>query len=149
MAGYGLKAYLITQDISQLNSAYGGSSGRDETIMANCHVQVAFAANRVETMEAISKLLGSATVRTESRSYSGARIGFKSHVMVNTQDTERALLTPDEVRRLPDDDQLIFVSGHAPIYCNKIRYYRDATFKDRASLPPPVTSSAVAAVRTA
>ncbi|MBD5633300.1 MAG: type IV secretory system conjugative DNA transfer family protein, partial [Candidatus Eremiobacteraeota bacterium] len=58
MAGYGIKAYLIAQDVAQLTAAYGGASGRDETIVANCHVQVAFAPNKIETMELLSKLAG-------------------------------------------------------------------------------------------
>jgi type IV secretion system protein VirD4 len=146
MAGYGIKAYLIAQDVAQLTAAYGGASGRDEAIMANCHVQVAFAPNRIETMELLSKLAGTATVRSESRSYSGARVGLRSHVMVNTQDTERPLLTPDEARRLPDGDALVFVAGHAPIYAKKIRYFEDPTFAERARLPAPGPAAAGAAV---
>ena len=37
MAGYGLKAYLITQDVKQLNGAYGPNN----SIMANCHIRIA------------------------------------------------------------------------------------------------------------
>ncbi|MBD5657549.1 MAG: type IV secretory system conjugative DNA transfer family protein [Candidatus Eremiobacteraeota bacterium] len=139
MAGYGIKAYLIAQDVAQLSAAYGGASGRDETIMANCHVQVAFAPNKIETMELLSKLAGSMTVRSESRSYSGRRVGVRAHVMVNSQDTERPLLTPDEARRLPDDDALIFIAGRAPIYAKKIRYFQDRTFTERARIAPPAT----------
>ena len=137
MAGYGIKAYLIAQDVAQLAAAYGGASGRDETIMANCHVQIAFAPNKIETMELLSKLAGTMTVRSESRSYSGKRVGLRSHVMVNAQDTERSLLTPDEARRLPEDDALVFVAGHAPIYAKKIKYFQDKTFAERARVAPP------------
>jgi type IV secretion system protein VirD4 len=137
MAGYGIKAYLIAQDVAQLAAAYGGVTGRDETIMANCHVQIAFAPNKIETMELLSKLAGTTTVRSETRSYSGRRVGVRSQVMVNAQDTERPLLTPDEARRLPEDDELIFVAGHAPIYAKKIRYYDDPTFAERAAIAPP------------
>ena len=136
MAGYGLKAYLIAQDVAQLAAAYGGSSGRDETIMANCHVQVAFAPNRIETMELLSKLAGTTTIRNESKSYSGGRVGVRMHVMQNVQETERPLLTPDEARRLPVDDMLIFLAGSAPIYGSKIKYYEDRTFRTRAEIAP-------------
>jgi type IV secretion system protein VirD4 len=136
MAGYGIKAYLITQDVSQLNAAYGGQSGHDETIMANCHIQVAYAPNKVETMELLSKLAGQATVQNESKTYIGPRIGFKSQVQVSTQPTQRSLLTADEARRLPEEDALIFVAGHSPIYGKKIKYYKDRVFSQRAKLPP-------------
>jgi type IV secretion system protein VirD4 len=142
MAGYGIKAYLITQDVSQLNAAYGGSSGRDEAIMANCHVQVAYAPNKLETMELISKLAGTTTVVNETRSYSGSRTGIRNQVQVNSVETQRALLTPDEARRLPADDALVFVAGHSPIYGKKIKYYADPTFSVRANVPPAVPESA-------
>src|SRR4051812_30739464 len=51
MAGYGLKAYLITQDIRQVVDAYG----QNESIVSNCHVRIAFAPNQVETAELLSK----------------------------------------------------------------------------------------------
>jgi type IV secretion system protein VirD4 len=143
MAGYGIKAFLIAQDVSQLSAAYGGAGGRDETIMANCHIQIAFAPNKIETMEMLSKLAGTTTVRNETRSYSGARIGVRSQVMVNSTETQRPLLTPDEVRRLPDDDALIFVAGHSPIYGKKIRYFRDPTFAERARVPAPTLTEAI------
>jgi type IV secretion system protein VirD4 len=136
MAGYGIKAYLITQDVSQLNAAYGGPSGNAETIMANCHVQIAFAPNKLETMEMLSKLAGTMTIRSETRSYQGSRFGLRNQVVVNSQDSERPLLTPDEARRLPEEDALIFVAGNPPIYGKKIRYYKDATFAARARIAP-------------
>jgi len=44
VAGYGIKCYLICQDISQLKSQEIGY-GRDESITANCHIQNAYAPN--------------------------------------------------------------------------------------------------------
>jgi type IV secretion system protein VirD4 len=57
VAGYGIKCYLISQDINQLKSRETGY-GPDETITSNCHVQVAFPPNRLETAEHLSKLTG-------------------------------------------------------------------------------------------
>ena len=33
--------------------------------------------------------------------------------------------------RLPPDDQIVFVAGHAPVYCQKIKYYEDPAFVER------------------
>ena len=62
MAGYGLKAYLITQDIRQIVDAYG----QNESIVSNCHVRVAYAPNQVETAELLSKMTGTTTVQKAS-----------------------------------------------------------------------------------
>src|SRR5207253_6145939 len=45
LPGYGIRAYLIVQDLAQLAQTYG----RDESIVSNCHVRVAYTANKVET----------------------------------------------------------------------------------------------------
>ena len=146
IAGYGIKAYLITQDLGQLTAAYGGSSGRDESIVANCHVLVAYAPNKLETMELLSKLAGNTTIRTENKTYSGGRMAvMKGQVTVAVQEQERPLLTPDEARRLPPDDALVFMAGHPPIYGKKIKYYSDPVFSERAKIPAPVNTPHVPA----
>jgi len=133
VAGYGIKAYLITQDLSQLYAAYG----KEEAIMANCNVRIAFAPNKIETAEVLSKMAGSATVVNPTHSYSGSRMGALMHVVAAEQEIMRPLLTPDEAMRLPQDDALIFVAGNPPIYGKKIRFYQDPTFLARATIPAP------------
>jgi type IV secretion system protein VirD4 len=136
-AGYGLKAYLIAQDLTQLQAAYG----RDDSIVSNCHVRIASAPNRIETAELLSKMAGSMTVRHTTRTYTGGRLDpALMHLMAAEQDTERRLLTPDEALRLPADDLLIFVAGHAPIDGKKIKYYNDKEFARRARLGAPTTA---------
>jgi type IV secretion system protein VirD4 len=65
MAGYGLKAYLITQDIRQIVDAYGPN----ESIVSNCHVRIAFAPNQVETAELLSRMTGTQTVQKASYNF--------------------------------------------------------------------------------
>ena len=137
LPGYGIRAYLIVQDLTQLAQAYG----RYEAIISNCHVRIAYAANKVETAKLISDMVGTMTVHKETRTYTGSRLNpVLMHVMASEQETSRPLLTPDEVMRLPDDGALVFVAGHPPIYARKIRYYEDPTFQARAALPAPAGS---------
>ncbi len=131
IAGYGLKALLITQDLSQLTKAYS----RDESIMSNCHIRIAFAPNKIETAELLSKMSGASTVAHTQRNFSGSRLSVVlNHVSTNEQMSQRPLLTPDETMRLPPADELVFVAGHAPIYCQKIIYYKDAALVKRQML---------------
>ena len=137
LPGYGIRAYLIVQDLTQLAQAYG----RYEAIISNCHVRVAFAANKVETAKLISDMVGTMTVHKETRTYTGSRLNpVLMHVMASEQETSRPLLTPDEVMRLPDDSALVFVAGHPAIYARKIRYYQDPEFRTRSALPAPKES---------
>lgn len=141
IAGYGLKALLIVQDLSQLYATYG----KDESIMSNCHIRIAYAPNKVETAELISKMTGKATVTHTQRQYSGNRLAVVlQHVNTNEQIVGRSLLEPDEAMRLPADDEIVFVAGHPPIYCQKIKYYADPGFAARIKFQPPATGRKVA-----
>lgn len=132
-AGYGIKACLIAQDLSQLYAAYG----KDESIISNCAVRVAFAPNKIETARLVSEMAGVATVRHEHRSRSA------NGITVSEPSMQRPLLTPDEAMRLPDDAALIFAAGHPPIYASKIRYYEDAELNERSRIAPPAHSDRI------
>src|SRR5580693_968231 len=97
MAGYGLKAYLITQDIRQIVDAYG----QNESIVSNCHVRIAFAPNQFETAELLSKMTGTTTVQKASYNFSGSRFSpVMGHINASVDYIERPLMTPEEVMRL-------------------------------------------------
>jgi len=131
IAGYGLKAMLIAQDLSQLQKAYT----KDESIISNCHIRIAFAPNKIETAELLSKMTGQATVSYEQRNFSGNRLSIiLNNVSTNEQIVQRPLLTADETMRLPATDELVFVAGHKPIYARKIRYYADPALSRRQQL---------------
>lgn len=136
LAGYGIKALLITQDLSQLHAIYT----KDESIMSNCHIRIAYAPNKIETAKMLSEMTGKATVTHTQRQYSGNRLAVVlQHVNTNEQIVGRSLLEPDEAMRLPADDEIVFVAGNSPIYCQKIKYYLDPVFGERIKIAPPAT----------
>jgi type IV secretion system protein VirD4 len=149
MAGFGLKAYLITQDIRQIVDEYG----RNESIVSNCQVRVAFAPNQYDTAELLSKMTGTQTIRKASFNFSGSRMSpVLDRVSTHMDEIERPLMTPDEIMRLrppkkerggnqekiiAPGDMLIFVSGHYPIYGTQMLYFFDPILRSRAEIPPP------------
>ncbi|WP_295448858.1 type IV secretory system conjugative DNA transfer family protein [uncultured Thiodictyon sp.] len=149
IAGYGIKAYLICQDINQLRSRETGY-GHDESITSNCHVQVAFPPNRIETAEHLSKLTGQTTVTKEQITTSGHRTSaLHGNVSRTIQEVQRPLLTPDECMRMPGPqktatgdiakpgDMVVYVAGYPAIYGQQPLYFLDKTFQARAEIPPP------------
>lgn len=149
MAGYGLKAYLITQDIRQIVDAYGNN----ESIVSNCHVRIAFAPNQFETAELLSKMTGTTTVQKASYNFSGSRLSpVMGHMNASVEHVERPLMTPDEVLQLQPPlkrsgrtaerivspgQMLIFVSGHYPILGTQMLYFLDSVLAQRAEILPP------------
>ena len=112
MAGYGLRAFLISQSLNQIDKAYG----QNHSILDNCHVRVTFATNDERTAKRISETLGTATELRAQRNYAGHRLApWLGHLMVSRQETARPLLTPGEVMQLPTDESVVMLSGHAPI----------------------------------
>ncbi|SDG07218.1 conjugal transfer protein TraG [Sulfitobacter delicatus] len=146
MAGYGLKAFLIAQSLNQIEKAYG----QNNAILDNCHVRVAFATNDERTAKRLSDALGTTTELRAMKNYAGHRLSpWLGHLMVSRQETARALLTPGEIMQLPSDDEIILVSGAAPIRAQKVRYFRDAQLTARIHNPPIVGGSApVSSVET-
>ena len=147
VAGYGIKCYLISQDINQLKSRETGY-GRDESITSNCHVQCAFPPNRLETAEHLSKLTGQTTIIKEQVTRSGR--GFlATQVSTTMQEVQRPLLTPDECLRMPGPrkdehdriieagDMVVYCAGFPAIYGRQPLYFEDPTFAARAAIPPP------------
>ncbi|MGH3711568.1 MAG: type IV secretory system conjugative DNA transfer family protein [Pseudonocardiaceae bacterium] len=158
IAGYGIKAYLIMQDIAQLQDIYG----RNETIISNCHIRVAFAPNRIETGRWISDNCGVKTAVTENISISGARHGaFAKSFTKSYHEISRPLLTPDEAMRLRGANRdkksdeiidagevIILAAGRAPIRGQQALFFRDETFLARAKVPPPDQTDRLAEVKT-
>lgn len=128
MAGYGIRAFLITQSLNQLERAYGPN----HAILDNCHVRVTFSTNDERTAKRVSDALGTATEMRAMKNYAGHRLSpWLGHLMVSRQETARPLLTPGEVMQLPVDEAVVMVSGVHPVRAKKVRYYEDPQFKQR------------------
>jgi len=149
VAGYGIKCYLICQDINQLKSRETGY-GHDEAITSNCHVQNAYPPNRVETAEHLSRLTGQTTVIKEQITTSGRRTAaMMGQVSRTIQEVQRPLLTADECLRMPGPrknaegeieqpgDMVIYVAGYPAIYGKQPLYFKDPIFQARAAIVAP------------
>jgi type IV secretion system protein VirD4 len=149
--GYGIKAFIVAQDLAQLHAAYG----KEEGITGNCGVLAAFPPARLETAEHLSKLCGTTTIVRDQVSRNGR--GLWGTTTRTRQETARPLLTPDECRTMPgplkDRDgrivragqMLVFVNGQPAIRGVQPLYFQDPIFKARAALLPPVQGDALLA----
>ncbi len=125
MAGYGVQLWPILQDIHQLRDTYGKRAG---TFLSNSGVLQVFGVNDYGTAEVVSDLLGQETILFQAmgRSLDPAT----SSISFNEQHRGRPLLTPDEVRNMPNSSQLLFLAGQRPIIGKKLVYYADAEFRE-------------------
>jgi type IV secretion system protein VirD4 len=132
MAGYGIRSFLITQSLNQLERAYGPN----HAILDNCHIRIAFSTNDERTAKRVSDALGTATEMRAMKNYAGHRLSpWLGHLMVSRQETSRPLLTPGEVMQLSPNEAIVMVSGVHPVRARKARYYEDPQFQRRILKP--------------
>jgi len=126
MAGYGIQLWPILQDVHQLRALYERRAG---TFLSNAGVLQIFGVNDHDSAKLVSDLLGQETVvfETMSRAIDAEETG----ISFGQQHVGRPLLTPDEVRTLREDLQLLFLAGQRPIVAAKLKYYADREFAGR------------------
>ena len=124
MDGYGATFWFFTQDLPRLRAVYPADW---ETFLANCEALQAFGSRDPMTCQYLSRRTGQQTVFVRSDSQASASKGSPHSVSVS--ETGRALLLPDEVERLGEDEELLFVRGERPVRARKLVYYRDKEFR--------------------
>lgn len=120
---------VILQNIDQLEAVYEKSY---ETIMGNCDTHVFLGSNSFKTVEYFSKALGEKTIGRDSVSVNKDKQNHKTGKSVSDQVMARALMTPDELRRMDNDECIIFEKGIKPVKANKFYYFKHPMAKEMA-----------------
>jgi type IV secretion system protein VirD4 len=139
--GYGVTIWMLTQDLAQLRDLYPRAW---ETLLANVKVLQAFGTADQFTAEYLSKLTGQATVSTRGRNLTRGTSTAGNLLFRHSQrgtaeqsgETARPLLLADEVRRLPADRQLLFISGREPLMTHRLDYRTNRELAGRAEPNP-------------
>ena len=122
---------VILQNLDQLEAIYEKSY---ETIMGNCDTHLFLGSNSYKTLEYFSKALGEKTIGRDSISINKDRGNWRTGSSISDQVMARALMTPDELRRLDNDLCIIFEKGVKPIKANKFYYFKHPMSKDMRRL---------------
>ena len=138
MAGFGMRIWAILQDLSQLQDLYGK---RWSTFIANSGVLQVFGTNDMLTAEYVSRLLGRGTHERASQYTKEWRENgdpdggwFRNktpaphYSSMGDSTYGRELMTPDEVRRMKNDKQIVLISGKYPLFIEKVPYYSNGRF---------------------
>lgn len=133
--GYGLRMLPIFQAPSQVREVYGEEAAK--TFFKNHHVRIVYTPADIDDAGEISRELGNVTYKATSRSKPMAfSKGGKSK---SETDQARALLLPQEVKEIGDEEAIVFAKGCKPLRVRKIRWYREAVFTRRVCDPPRLT----------
>lgn len=115
---------VIVQNVPQLMNRYPNNQWQE--ILGCCDTTIFLGCTDMMTAEYISKKAGIATIEVES-----TNSVYDRQVMILNQATgyhevksrgQRKVLNEDEVLRLKNTDELIFLRGQKPIICQKFDY---------------------------
>jgi type IV secretion system protein VirD4 len=137
MAGYNMRLALVIQDSTQLEAVYGKEDAHN--IISNMGAVIYFTPSQYEDAEKYSKMIGTETVNSVSKSRSrGGLVGIKAsdNGSNSTSQQSRALMLPQELLQLSKDLQLIVRSGIPVIKADKIKYFSDRYFLERFTAVP-------------
>ncbi len=123
---------VIVQNLDQLEAIYKDSY---ETILGNCDTHLFLGSNSQKTVEYFSKALGEKTIKKDSVSVSRDKNSKKQGYSTSDQSMARALMTPDELRRMDNDLCIIFEKGIKPIKARKYYYFEHPTSKYAEQYP--------------
>ncbi|WP_213956781.1 MULTISPECIES: type IV secretory system conjugative DNA transfer family protein [unclassified Variovorax] len=133
LPGYNVRTVIIVQSNSQLIEKYGVEGAK--SIRKMLAARIVFPPKEFEDAEAVSRELGTYTVKQKSVSrpmWGGA--GKSPSVSISEQ--PRRLLLPPEVKELGADWLILFYEGLRPVLAHRVFYFRDKYFA-RRELPPP------------
>lgn len=117
---------VILQNLDQLEAVYEKSH---ETIIGNCDTTLFLGSNSQKTVEYFSKELGEKTIKRDNWSVSKDKDMWRQGYNKSDQIMARALMTPDELRRLDDDMCIILEKGVKPIKARKYYYFKYDTLR--------------------
>jgi len=129
IAGYWLRSLVIYQSQSQLEEAVPKGYGREgaATLLTNHACQLYYTPREQNDAEKLSKMLGTKTIKTRSRSY-GQKGGGSSG---SENEASRALMLPQEVKEIPSEEEIIMIEKIHPIRAKKAFYYNRTYFYSR------------------
>ena len=122
----GIQFSVILQNLDQLEAVYEKSY---ETIMGNCDTHVFLGSNSYKTVEYFSKALGEKTISRDSHSINRDKQYHRQGVSDSEQIMGRALMTPDELRRMDNDTCIIYEKGIKPVKARKYYYFEHTKMK--------------------
>lgn len=139
-AGYGLKVLTIIQTPAQLADIYGIDGAA--AYMDNAGVEIVFTPKSLKEARNLSERFGTFAMESKSESRAKHLVDSKGTTL-STSEQKRALMMPQELLALDQSKALVIIAGQPPVLANKLRYYAEEVFLERARIPPPDVPSII------
>ncbi len=123
---------IIIQNMAQIKAMFRDSW---ENLTGNCDTYIYLGGNESTSHEYISKSLGKETVDVKTRGVTHGRNGSSSN---NFQSVGRELLTPDEVRMIDNNYEVVIIRGERAVLDKKfvLQKHRNIKFTEDGGAEP-------------
>ncbi|UEM08134.1 type IV secretory system conjugative DNA transfer family protein (plasmid) [Skermanella rosea] len=133
--GFWMHFSFVVQSKNQVREEYKGQG--EASLLENVGAEIVFGTDDPTLCREASERAGYDTVdnvsRTTPRFFSFFRAKEQNE---STSQTRRALLLPQEVARLPVDEEIVFRATVPPFLLKRLRWYEDRHFKRLIGRPP-------------
>jgi type IV secretion system protein VirD4 len=134
MAGYNMRLLLIFQSKSQVKDRKLYDETGAQTMLTNMALQVVYAPRDDDDAKDYSEMIGYMTEKGRSVS---RQLAGKSGLSESISDQRRAVLLPQEVKAIGMEREIISMENMPPALVDKIFWFKEPVFEQRANLPPP------------
>lgn len=132
-AGYGARLWLLIQDHDRFRAVYGRE--RAESIMNMMSLVQVFTVTGTAA-KGVAEQLGEMTIMRRSEAASAGSqhrgldvVGSRSDgTNVSHAESNRHLMTAEEIGRLRKDQSILLVRGHRPVMARRVRYFQHPSF---------------------
>lgn len=119
-----ISCIIIIQNLAQIKALFKDTW---ETIPGNCDTLIYLGGNEQSTHKYVSESLGKGTIDKRSSGETKGKNGSSSR---NYDVLGRELLTPDETRKLNNDQCIVLIRGCDPIIDRKFNTFKHPLFKE-------------------
>lgn len=132
LPGLGVRVWMIVQSLDQLRALYGREV--TNTILSQAEVQQFFTVQDLGLAKMLADALGQRTVKTTA-----INLGRKEDDDPGESRSEagRPLMSADEIRLMPGDEQLLLIQSRPPIRAQRVPFWTVAPWNGWAA-PNPV-----------
>ncbi|WP_127599975.1 type IV secretory system conjugative DNA transfer family protein [Nitratireductor alexandrii] len=118
LPGLGVRVWAFVQELSELIRLYGPYTAR--TVLSQAEVEQFFAVQDDQLAKTLSAALGQRTVKT--RNFNLGRTE-DDEIGESLSETGRPLMSPDEIRLMGADEQLLLIKALPPIRAQRLPFW--------------------------
>jgi len=142
---FGLTSAIIMTNNAQIEapiSEGGYGIHGSKVLLANHACKIYFASDNEKEVETLSKMLGYQTAKDKSQSSSSDKYSLiKGSKSSSLNQRKRALMLPQEIMTMKEDEQIIRIINQKPIFCKKAIYFKSKYFVDKLKMVSPYLRS--------